>query len=585
MRVTKEEILKAFRKTSYRPLRMREMFVTFKVPKEDRRAFKRLIKELLKDGEIIKTRKNQYGLPTYPTPARGSEGRPVKVLCRPDDPRSITDMIIEEYGLPRGFREDLLREARSIPQDVTRMDIKGRKDLRKINTVTIDGEMARDFDDAISIRSLPKGSILLLVHIADVSHYLPWDSPLDKEARVRGTSVYFPDRVIPMLPIELSNGICSLNPREDRLAVTIEMEFDKEGNRLRYDFYDSVINSNERMTYTSLKKILVDKDPSESRRYHYLLDDFRIMEELCLRLGAKRMQRGSLDFDLPEPEIVLDLRGEIKDILIAERNIAHRIIEEFMIAANETVACYMAMQKVPFIYRIHEEPDPDKMEELLDFLRGFGFQITKKRVHPKVLQKVLREVRDMPEERVINSMILRSMKQARYSAENHGHFGLASQCYTHFTSPIRRYPDLIAHRLLKELRKGHLSERRKGYLEGVLPEIAVHSSERERIADEAEREVVKLLKLRFMKDKVGEEYEGIITGVTSYGIFVQLKEIFVEGLVHISTLRDDYYRFNEGSHLLKGKYRKKVFRIGDEIRVRIDRVDIERRQIDFSLIK
>lgn len=704
MMVAREEILKRFKEISYRPLRMREMLVTFNVSKEERRAFKRLIKELLKDGEIIKTRKNQYGLPekmgliigrlrchrdgygfvipekpgeadifipnrslygamhgdrvvvrvehlregakregriirilerahkriigryeysrnfgyvvpddqrigqdlyigpkdrkdakkgdlvvaeilSYPTPTRSPEGRIIRVLGRPDDPGIITDMIIEKYELPQSFPQNVLEDARSVPLNVTKAMFKGRKDLRDLNTVTIDGEKAMDFDDAVSVKRLSGGSILLWVHIADVGYYVPWDSPLDKEARDRGTSVYFPDRVIPMLPKELSNGICSLNPREDRLAVTIEMEFDREGNRRRYDFYDSVINSNERMTYTSIKKILVDKDPTESRRYKYLLDDFRIMEELCLRLRAKRMKRGSLDFDLPEPEIILDLRGEIRDILIAERNIAHRIIEEFMIAANETVAYHMGMLDIPFIYRIHEEPDPNKMEEFLEFLKGFGFTMMKKKVSPKAFQRILEEAKDRPEEKLINNVMLRSMKQARYSAENLGHFGLASDCYTHFTSPIRRYPDLVVHRLLREVRTGHLSARKKGYFGEIIPEIAIHSSERERIADEAEREVIDSLKVRFMKDKVGEEYKGVITGVASFGFFVQLKEIFVEGLVHVSTLRDDYYHFYEKAHMLKGEHKKRVFRIGDEVKVRVDRVDIERRQIDFSILK
>ncbi|MBI5198998.1 MAG: ribonuclease R [Nitrospirae bacterium] len=702
MKITKEEIFSRFKESSYRPLHMREMLLTFKVSKEGRRAFKRMIKELVRDGEIIKTRKNQYGLPekmsliagrlqchrdgygfvipektgeadifipsrnlsgamhgdrvisriehfregmkregrvirvlerahkrvvgkyeesknfryvvpndprigqdiyigprerkeatrgdivvaeilSYPSPTRGPEGRIIKILGRPDDSGITTDIIIEEYELPQSFPSKVLEESKMVPQKISKTMFRKRKDLRDLNTVTIDGEKAMDFDDAVSVKRLSGGSILLWVHIADVSYYVPWDSLLDEEARIRGTSTYFPDRVIPMLPEELSNGICSLKPHKDRLAVTVEMEFDREGNRVRTDFYDCVINSNERMTYTSVKKILVDQDPEECKRYRYLIDDFRIIEELALRLRDRRMHRGSLDFDLPEPEIILNLRGEIKDILIAERNIAHRIIEEFMIAANEAVASYISDLQIPFIYRIHEEPNRDKVEEFLDFLKGFGYLI-KKKIHSRVLQRILEEVKNKPEERLINNVMLRSMKQARYSVENLSHFGLASRCYTHFTSPIRRYPDLIVHRILKEARNGPLPSKKKCYLEGILNEIAIQTSERERIADEAEREAVDSLKVRFMKDKVGEEYKGVITGVASYGLFVQLKDIFVEGLVHISALRDDYYSFNERSHLLAGKRTKRTYRLGDEVKVRVDRVDLERRQIDLSLV-
>ena len=704
MKITKDELIKKLKERSDRPLRMREMLLSFRVPKEERRAFKRIIKELLRDGEIIKTRKNQYGLPekmslivgriqchrdgygfvipekagesdifipnrslfgamhgdrvvarvehfregvkregsvirilervhkkivgrfeysrdtgyivpndprigqdiyiaprerkgatkgdlvvaeivSYPTPTRGPEGRIIKILGRPEDSGITTDIIIEEYELPQSFPHKVFEEVKTVTQKVTKAMLKRRKDLRGLNTVTIDGEKAMDFDDAVSVKRLAGGSILLWVHIADVGYYVPWDSPLDEEARSRGTSTYFPDRVIPMLPEELSNGICSLKPYEDRLTLTAELEFDREGKRVRTDFYESVINSNERMTYTSVKKILADHAPEECRRYRHLIDDFTVMEELALRLRDTRMHRGSLDFDLPESEIVLDLRGEIRDILVAERNIAHRIIEEFMIAANEAVASYIAGLQAPSIYRVHEEPDPDKMEEFIEFLKGFGHTIIKKKLHSKVLQRILEEVKDKPEEKLINNVMLRSMKQARYSVENLGHFGLASACYTHFTSPIRRYPDLIVHRILKEVKNGHLPQKRKGYLEGILNEIAVHSSERERIADEAEREVTDSLKVRFMKDKVGEEYEGVITGVVSYGLFVQLKDLFVEGLVHVSALRDDYYSFNESARLLKGERRKKVYRTGDEVKIRVDRVDIERRLIDFSLIK
>ncbi|OGW39618.1 MAG: ribonuclease R, partial [Nitrospirae bacterium GWD2_57_9] len=463
---------------------------------------------------------------------------------------------------------------------------RGRRDLRELPTVTIDGEKARDFDDAVSIERI-KAGYRLWVHIADVAHYVKEGSFLDEEAYQRGTSVYLPDRAIPMLPEALSNGICSLNPNLDRLTLTCEMDISPAGAILRYDIYDSVINSNERMTYTSVREILVDRDPAQRRRYAALLDRFELMAELMEILKAKRAKRGSIDFDLPEPEIVLDLQGRMTDVIRAERNMAHQLIEEFMLAANETVAGHIESKEKPFIYRIHEEPAEEKLTDLIEFLATLGITLPAvKKLKPIHLQKALAKAKGTREETLINTVLLRTMKQARYSEENAGHFGLAAETYTHFTSPIRRYPDLIVHRILKADMRGRLED--GAYVEKLadrLPEMAAHSSKRERTAMEAERDVIAMLKLEFMKDKLGEVYEGIITGVTQFGFFVQLREYFVEGLVHVSTLDDDYYHYVEKQHSLRGERRKRVYRIGDIVKVNVDRVDPLRRKIDFSLAK
>lgn len=523
---------------------------------------------------------------TYPLRGRQPEGRIIKVIGRPGDPGIESDMVIEEYELPVEFSEASLIEASGIPQEVTPAMMRGRRDLRDLPTVTIDGEKARDFDDAISIEKTKQG-YRLFVHIADVSAYVKEGSYLDQEAYQRATSVYFPDRVLPMLPPEISNGICSLNPGVDRLAMTVEMLIDKTGDVQKYEIYNSVIRSNERMTYTAVREILVDKDQRQRKRYEAYLPMFEHMDELMEILRAKRTKRGSLDFDLPEPEVVLDMQGRMTDIIRAERNRAHQIIEEFMILANETVASHIEKTKAPFIYRVHEEPDEDKLLDLADFLSSIGISIpVQKKIRPVTLQKALAKAKGTPHEALVNTVLLRTMKQARYSAENIGHFGLASESYTHFTSPIRRYPDLMVHRILKAWIKGRLDDPAfRERLEESLPEAAEHCSRRERTSMDAERDVIQMLKLEFMRDKVGETYDGIITGVVAFGFFVQLTDFFVEGLVHVSTLADDYYHFVENRHSLIGERRKRVFRIGDKVRVRVDRVDRERKRIDFSLSK
>jgi ribonuclease R len=520
----------------------------------------------------------------YPLRNRPPEGKITRIIGKPGQPGIDSELIIEQYELPVLFSPAVLREAESIAQQVTPTMRADRQDLRELTTVTIDGEKARDFDDAISIQRIKTG-YRLWVHIADVAHYVVEGTLLDQEAYQRGTSVYLPDRAIPMLPTALSNGICSLNPAVDRLTLTCEMDISPQGEIMKYDIYDSVIKSDERMTYTAVREILVDKDPARRKRYAPLLKEFELMEELMQILKAKRSKRGSIDFDLPEPEIVLDLQGRMSEIIRAERNMAHQIVEEFMLAANETVASHVEQMEVPFIYRIHEEPAEEKVQDLADFLATLGINLpTAKKIKPLHLQKALAKAKGTPEEMLINTVLLRTMKQARYSTENVGHFGLAAESYTHFTSPIRRYPDLIVHRILKAATRGLLKkEAYTKQLAATLPDAATHCSLRERTAMEAERDVITMLKLQFMTDKLGEIYDGIITGTANFGLFVQLHELFVEGLVHISALTDDYYTYIEKLHCLRGEKRKKVYRIGDTVRVRVDRVDTVRKKIDFSL--
>ena len=532
-----------------------------------------------KDGDVVVAK-----IITYPQKTRNPEGEIIKVLGRSSTPGIDTGMIIEEYELPTEFPEDVITEAKALPGEVAESMLKERVDLRTLQTVTIDGERAKDFDDAVSIEKLPDGRFRLWVHIADVSYYVPWGSELDNESYNRGTSVYLPDRVIPMFPERLSNHICSLNPREDRLTLTAEMMFDGNGNRINYKIYESVINSNERMTYTAVKEILEDEDSKIISRYSDLIETFHLMRELCLKLRAKRMGRGSIDFDLPEPEIILDLQSKTINIVRSERNIAHQIIEEFMLAANETIARHMGNKEIPFIYRVHESPDEDKIMEFNEFMEDLGYKFKLNHQQPKTFQRLLNKLEGKTEETLINQLLLRSMKQARYSTENIGHFGLASQHYTHFTSPIRRYPDLIVHRLIKEVSKNRrIKEERKSLLDAKLKDIAKHSSERERLSMEAEREVVELKKLEFMQDKIGSEYDGVISGVVAFGFFVELEDILVEGLVRVTSMYDDFYRFEERQHRLAGDRTDKVYRLGDKVRVRVDKVDMEKRKIDFIL--
>jgi ribonuclease R len=522
---------------------------------------------------------------TYPLRGRHAEGRIVKVIGRPGDPGIETELIIEQHELPVAFSPAVLKEAAAIPQSVTPSMRRGRVDLRGLPTVTIDGEKARDFDDAISIDAI-KGGWRLWVHIADVAHYVREGTLLDQEAYQRGTSVYLPDRAIPMLPESLSNGICSLNPQVDRLTLTCEMDIDANGRITDYDIYESVITSDERMTYTAVRQILIDRDPALRGRYTKIAPKFELMAELMEVLRAKRTRRGSIDFDLPEPQIVLDLQGKMTDIVRAERNMAHQLIEEFMLAANETVAGHIEELGIPLIYRIHEEPADDKMASLAEFLASVGITLPPAdKLRPRHIQKAIASARGTALEALVSTVVLRTMKQARYAAENVGHFGLAAESYAHFTSPIRRYPDLMVHRIVKAAGQGLFEvEENVNALAERLPDAATHCSHRERVAMEAERDVVAMLKVIFMQDKVGDVYDGIITGVSNFGFFVQLRDLFIEGLVHVSSLADDYYHYIENRHCLRGERKKRMFRIGDAVRVRVDRVDRDRKRIDFSLI-
>jgi ribonuclease R len=540
----------------------------------------------------------------YPTGARQPTARIVKILDKPANPKDEVEAIVEEFNLSRKFPHAVLKEARELyakthPETpltppyppLPRGDLKGgeeglkmkRKDLRLLPTVTIDGERAKDFDDAVSVQKTDD-RYRLWVHIADVGHFVGWDTVTDIEARKRGTSVYFPDRVIPMLPKELSEDLCSLKPKTERLAFTAEMEFDMGGERLTSRIYPSIIVSDERMTYTSVKEILVNGDTKERKKYSHLLHDFEIMGELCNILKARRLKRGSLDFDLPEPEILLDMQGNPEAIIRAERNFAHMIIEEFMIAANETVAEYLESHDAPGLYRIHEEPEASKMDEIVRIMNALEIEKRRKTLKVRELPDLIRQIHDLPQQEILNLIILRSMKQARYSVLNIGHFGLASACYTHFTSPIRRYPDLVVHRIVREiLSKKYLSTKRIQELEHMLPDIAYHSSSMERQSDEAERTVLAAMRAWFMKDKAGEEFDGMVISVTPYGLKIRLKDYYVEGFLHVSYMTDDFYRYDERKLSLYGLHSKKKFSIGKELKVRIDRVDLEEREIVFGI--
>lgn len=521
----------------------------------------------------------------WPTSARGPLGRVTEVLGDINEPGVDNDIIIRKFGLPDTHSDEAVEEARQVGNEVREPDLRGRTDFRQILTVTIDGDHARDFDDAITLDHLPNGHYWLGVHIADVAHYVAEGTALDEEAYERSTSVYFPERAVHMFPSELSTGICSLKPNVDRLVQSCLMEVDPKGNVVRYELHDGVIHSNARMTYNEVHAILTEHDPATTAKYQALVPLFETMRELFEILNRRRHRRGSIDFDLKQPEIVLDDEGLVEAIIAAERNVAHRIIEEFMLLANETVAQHLDDNEVPTLYRIHEDPDPLKVEEFEEFVTTLGYSIgaPAEHVKPRHFQKLVEKMRGTPEEKPIAFLMLRTMQKARYDPQNRGHFGLAAESYTHFTSPIRRYPDLVVHRTLRESRHGRMGEDRRDELTEDLPEIARHTSERERRADEAERELVQWKKVRFMADKVGDEFDGYITGVTAFGLFIELIEHFVEGLVHVSTMADDYYRFVEKAHILQGEKTGKLYRLGDKVTVQVVKVDMERRQIDLGL--
>jgi ribonuclease R len=532
-------------------------------------------------GEMVTTE-----ITRWPTATRGPLGRVVEVLGHIDAPGVDTTIIIRKHGIEDEHSDEAVQEAKRLGGDVRERDIRGRTDFRKIVTVTIDGEHARDFDDAITIERMPNGHYWLGVHIADVSHYVQEDSALDGEAYDRGTSVYFPERAVHMFPSELATGLCSLNPHVDRLVQSCLMEVDRQGDVVRHEIHDGVINSDARMTYTDVNAILTDRNPATIATYRSLVPQFELMRELFDILNGRRRRRGSIDFDLKEPEVILDDAGRVEEIIAAKRNVAHRIIEEFMLLANETVAQHFVDNGVPSLFRIHEEPDPLKVEEFEEFISTLGYSLAapSNALRPRHFQKLVERIKGTPEEKPIAFLMLRTMQKARYDSANLGHFGLAAESYTHFTSPIRRYPDLVVHRVLRESRRG-MNDARRAELTDELPEVARHTSERERRADDAERELVQWKKVRFMADKVGDEFDGFVTGVAAFGLFVELIEHFVEGLVHVSTMADDYYRFVERAHILRGENTKKVYRLGDKIRVQVVRVDMERRQIDLGIVE
>jgi len=546
----------------------------------------RILQEVyIPEGETKRAKPGQIvvaEITRYPAARERPEGRVTHILGYPDDPEVEPQIIIHKYDLPHRFSSTALKEARGLSPLPSSEEYLDRVDLRGIPTFTIDGEKARDFDDAVSIEKGRDGEMRLYVSISDVSHYVEEGSALDEEAFFRGTSVYFPDRAIPMFPPDLSNEICCLHPGVDRLTLTVELRYDSNGEQKEPRFYPSVIRSANRLTYTIVKKMLVDEDPELRINLKHLLPSLEWMASLSQELRRRRLKRGAIDFDLPEPEVILNLQSETEDIVRAERNLAHQIIEEFMIAANEAVASFMEEKGVPFIYRIHEPPTQEAMEEFRRFISHLGYRMGKSEdPSPGELQRVLIEVKGKREEKVVNNVLLRSMKWAKYSAKNLGHFGLASSAYTHFTSPIRRYPDLMVHRFLRKA----LSKKEIRTSEEEMARKADHLSNRERVAMEAEREILDRYRIRFMKDRIREVYDGVISGVTAFGFFVELKDIFVEGLVRMTSLHDDYYQYNEKRYCLVGERTHKTFRIGDEVKVRVERVDGERRHIDFGLVR
>jgi ribonuclease R len=520
-------------------------------------------------------------------------GRIVEVLGRPDDFGIDVEILIRSHQIPHQFPEDVLAQARSIPGPIPPEELARREDFRRLDIVTIDGETARDFDDAVWVEPLPNGHWILQVHIADVSHYVRPGTPIDREALLRGTSVYFPDRAVPMLPVELSTDQCSLRPHEDRLVMSAILELDAHGELVSRRFTRGVIRSAERMTYTAVFGVL-EGDAALRERYAALVQRFEWMRDLAIILNRKRAKRGSIDFDLPEALLEFDEFGEMIGVTRAPRNIAHRLIEEFMLAANEAVAQYLEALGVPMLYRIHERPDPKRVAEFEEIAAHFGYSLAggaipvkrlrgatialdNPRLTSRSYQKLVAKLEGKPEERILNYLMLRSLRQARYSPVNEGHFALAAPCYTHFTSPIRRYPDLIVHRVLG----AHLDGR---VYEADMRAIAESSSEAERRAAEAERELVEWKKVKFMLDKVGEEFNAMIISTQKFGFFVELEELFIEGLVPIDTLPGDRYAYNEGTRKIVGQRTRRQFAIGDRLRVRLDRADAVEKRLQFSVV-
>ncbi len=513
------------------------------------------------------------------------EGKIVEIIGHVNDPGTDIMSIVKGFDLPTEFSEKVLNQAERVAKDVSEADMAGRMDIRDWQMVTIDGEDAKDLDDAITISK--EGNLYKLgVHIADVTNYVQENSALDREAYKRGTSVYLVDRVIPMLPHALSNGICSLNAGVDRLALSCIMTINEKGSVIDHKIAETVVRVDRRMTYTSVKKILEEQDEEEIQKYQDFVPMFQLMEELAGILREKRKQRGSIDFDFPETKMILDKEGRPVEIKPYDRNVATKIIEDFMLLANETVAEDYFWQEIPFVYRTHDIPDEDKIKKLATFIHNFGhsMHIANKEVRPKEIQKLLAKVEGTNEEMLISRLALRSMKQAKYTPENTGHFGLAASYYCHFTSPIRRYPDLQIHRIIKDNLRGRMNADRIKHYEQILTEVAKNSSERERLAEEAERETIKLKKVEYMEERIGEEFEGVISSVTKWGIYVELPNT-IEGLIHVTNMRDDHYNYIEEKYEMVGERTGKTYKLGETVQVRVIGTDFLQRTIDFELVE
>lgn len=523
-------------------------------------------------------------LTSYGSDNAKPEGKIVEILGHVNDPGVDIMSIVKSYDLPVEFPEKVMNQAERVPEEVSEADMAGRKDLREWVMVTIDGEDAKDLDDAVSLTRTEDGKNWILgVHIADVANYVQERSALDREALHRGTSVYLADRVIPMLPHRLSNGICSLNAGVDRLAMSCIMTVDARGDVIDHEICESVIRVNERMSYTSVKKILEDHDEEETTRYIDLVPMFEEMEQLAGILRNRRHQRGSIDFDFPESKIMLDEEGHPMEIHSYDRNVATKIIEDFMLLANETVAEEYYWREIPFVYRVHETPDEDKIKKLASLINNFGYSLhISDEVRPGQIKKLLTKIQGTPQETMISRLALRSMKQARYTPENDGHFGLAARYYTHFTSPIRRYPDLQIHRIIKDDLRGRMNEKKMEHYQTILPEVTRQASETERRAEEAERETIRLKKAEYMEAHIGEVFEGVISGITNWGIYVELSNT-IEGLVHVANMYDDHYDYYEDRYEMVGEHTGKTYKLGETVYVRVIDADCLTRTIDFEM--
>ncbi|MGO4079838.1 ribonuclease R [Staphylococcus pseudintermedius] len=522
----------------------------------------------------------------YSDGTNSPEGQISAILGHKNDPGVDILSIIYQHGIEIEFPDDVLKEAENVPETIQPDELKGRRDLRDELTITIDGADAKDLDDAIAVKKLDNGNTELTVSIADVSYYVTEGSALDREAYDRATSVYLVDRVIPMIPHRLSNGICSLNPEVDRLAMSCRMEIDAQGQVVKHEIFESVIHSNARMTYDAVNRIITDKDAATRAQYPEIVPMLDLAQTLSQQLIAMRKKRGEIDFDIKEAKVIVNEEGIPKEVVTRERGEGERLIESFMLIANETVAEHFNQMEVPFIYRIHEQPKSERLRQFFDFITNFGIMVkgTGEDIHPSTLQNIHEEIAGRPEDMVISTMMLRSMQQARYDADNLGHFGLAADYYTHFTSPIRRYPDLIVHRLVRKyLIEKSMDGRAMHEWEEKLPQIAEHTSNRERRAIDAERDTDELKKAEFMIQHIGDEFEGVISSVANFGMFVELPNT-IEGMVNMQNMSDDYYHFDERQMALIGERKAKVYRIGDVVKVKVIHVDVDERQIDFQIV-